>query len=182
MITLHHSEVVATHDGVLEVVLGEKLGPTVVGKVGTVVEEPLHGRWVLTLTWGRTGVVGVGADTVGTPDSEDGGSDFGIHGSRVVVLEVLDGRREVRKEPRGSTAGLAGAEKTYLIKEDVKTSGEGIESDGAGSIDKDEVLDLFTGVDELLRDFIGHDTTGGPSTNDVRTLRLAAFDLLKVQA
>ena len=99
MITLHHSEVVATHDGVLEVLLGEKLGPTVVGEISTVVEKPLHGSWILSLAWGRAGVLRVRADTICAPDGEDRGSDLGVHGGRVVVLEVLNGRCEVRKEP-----------------------------------------------------------------------------------
>ena len=86
---------VTAHDSVLEVLLGQELRPAVVGKVGTVVEQPLHGSWVLSLTWGRTGVLRVGAHSVGAPDGEDGGSDLGVHGGRVVVLEVLDGRGEV---------------------------------------------------------------------------------------
>ena len=121
MLALHHREVVSAHNSVLEVLLGKELGPTVVREIGTVVEQPLHGSWVLSLTWWGTGVLRVGAHTICAPDGKDRRSDLGVHWLRVIVLEVLDCGREVRKEPGRSATGLTGTEKTYLVEKDVET-------------------------------------------------------------
>jgi hypothetical protein len=99
VITLHHCEVVAAHDSVFELLLREKLSPTVIVKDSTVVKEPLHRSWVLSLTWWWARVLRVGAHTVSAPDSKNGWRDLRVHRDRVVVLQVLDGRSEVRQEP-----------------------------------------------------------------------------------
>lgn len=99
MITLHHCEVVTAHDSVLELLLRQELGPTVVVEVGAVVKEPLHGSWVLSLTrwWAR--VLRIGAHTIRAPYGKDRWCDLRIHRDRVIVLQVLDGRGEVGQEP-----------------------------------------------------------------------------------
>jgi len=91
VITLHHREVVAAHDSILEIVLGEKLSPTVVIEISAVVEEPLHGSWVLSLTWWWARVFRVGAHAVSAPDGKNGWCNLGVHGDRVIILQVLDG-------------------------------------------------------------------------------------------
>lgn len=67
--TLHHREVISAHYSVFEVLLGKKLRPAIVIKDGAVVEQPLHGRWIFTLSWGWPRVIWVGAHSIGAPDS-----------------------------------------------------------------------------------------------------------------
>lgn len=122
---LHHGEVVTSHNTVLHVLSTAKLAPTVVGEVGAVVEEPLHWRWVLILSWWWAGVTWVTGDTLTAPDGV--GLDWLDRWLWLVSGERTNGGGEVRKEPLWSLAWVTGTEETDLVEEDVETCWKRVE-------------------------------------------------------
>lgn len=126
---LHHTKVVSVHDTILHVLLTTQLLPAIAAKVRPVVEQPLHGRWVLVLSWRRPRVAGVTSDAFSAPDGVC--LDWLDGALGLVVAETPDGSGEVGEEPLRGLGWVAGAEETDFVEEDVEAGGEGVEVDGA---------------------------------------------------
>jgi len=175
---LHHGEVVTTHNTVLHVLSTAKLTPTVVGKVGAVVEEPLHRRWVLILSWWWTWVTCVTGNTLTAPDGVC--LDWLDRWLWLVGGKRANGGGEVRKEPLWGLAWVASAEETDLVEEDVETCWERVKVDWTRRVEEEKLLNLLVVGEECLSNSVGDDTTSGPTTNDVWSLRLTTLDLGEV--
>ncbi|QBZ57336.1 hypothetical protein PoMZ_02260 [Pyricularia oryzae] len=106
------------------------------------------------------GVGGKVADAILAPDGHDLGAL--VLGDRLGCV-VGEGRDRGGKAD-GCEPGVQGL-------------GEGLNGHGARSVDDDHVLDLVAGLDELVDNLKGDDTTGGPASKAVGSDGLAALHL-----
>lgn len=102
----HHSEVISSHNIKFHSIT-QKLRPTIITKIGSVVQQPLHRSRILFLSWWRSWVIRVGADSISAPDRSCKwcfaiGEWLGL-----VVGQHLDGGGEMREEPARCTTRLA---------------------------------------------------------------------------
>lgn len=72
----------------------------------------------------------------------------------------------MREQPRRQLLGHGHggvAEEADFVEPLVEGQGQGLDDEGAGRVDEDQVRDRLRGFEQLLGDFVGDDAAGRPA-------------------
>ena len=93
----------------------------------------------------------------------------------------------MRKEPGRSFGRVPGPQKSNFVEENVEAGRKGREADGTGRVEEEKPLHSvilpsagFVHRLQLPHDFQSYHTSGGPTTEKIWALRLAAEEFLNV--